>query len=329
MQLEGCSTFIMHGTKNQNTTVDNGEYAPKNYSAWGDQPTVIIEDGSLLHMTGYNGLNPCLNLTGGTVIASNTTKSEKGGKGSPLLLLEDSGFIYDAKASTGATTAYGCLKDFNFHISNNCLNPKYSIDNLNCSPLIKIADNVVVNLGSTPISKTYVQIHSGNTNKKDEQEACETTVLLLNNSFTEMNDSSVFIMRGSTEFLPNYKTDKYNSETGKWEYALDPDKPYSKGYPAKKKENGSYFCMLHDSIISMHRTYPLDEYNNGEPVENTIEKVKGSPLLEMIDDVEVRLTDKAYITFDGDTLTLGDNTISNKISFTLEELNKLKDLIKG
>jgi len=145
-----------------------------------------------------------------------------------------------------------------------------------------------------------------------------------------MRQNSIFSLRGAAQ-------QKYywNSTTEKYEYYFRPwaDFPYT------QPTDGSMLTLYDDSVLVMHGTWDTSDFvaTDGTVItppagwQEHPEKHINSPLVEIIDNAEIRLygniSVKANTENNITTITFGGTTQEGEVSFTIEELKSLKNLV--
>ena len=185
-----------------------------------------------------------------------------------------------------------------------------------------VSQNTIALLENHKEGRSYIKIGAG----ADQY----TKIFIQDNTHTEMRQNSIFSLRGAAQ-------QKYywNSTTEKYEYYFRPwaDFPYT------QPTDGSMLTLYDDSVLVMHGTWDTSDFvaTDGTVItppagwQEHPEKHINSPLVEIIDNAEIRLygniSVKANTENNITTITFGGTTQEGEVSFTIEELKSLKNLV--
>ena len=201
---------------------------------------------------------------------------------------------------------------------------QYFMQNVNESKFVhfEVSQNTIAILENHERGRSYIKIGAG----ADQY----TKIFIQDNSHTEMRQDSILSLRGGTS-----ENSYYNPTTKQYE-------KYRRGwtdYLYTQPTDGSMLTMSDNSVFVMHGVQDNSNFEASDgtiitPPQNWQEhptKNENCPLIEVIDDAEVRLYGKISIkasTVNNTTsITFGGTQAEGEVSFTIDELKSLKNLV--
>lgn len=187
---------------------------------------------------------------------------------------------------------------------------------------LKVAQNTVAILENSSSGRSYIKIGAGDNEY--------TKIFIQGNTHTEIRQNSIFSLRGLIEgqLYWNSTSRQHEIYTRPWA-----DSPYTQPI------NGSMLTLYDHSVLVMHGVWDTSDFvaTDGTVItppdgwQEHPEKRINSPLVEIIDNAEIRLYGNISVKANTEnhitTITFGGTSQEGEVSFTIEELKSLKNLV--
>lgn len=294
-------------------------------------PVFVMQNNAKIIMNGNSSeSSPCICMNGNSHILFNSGVDDS--KPDPYLIANPDSFIFisqGGKSNSNLSITHPELQPSNpiFTTTNglDLLSPE-SLNPENRITRFQMAGETLAVIDAAKGGSTNIRISSRNEG--------QSNIYILDNTHTEMRQDSIFSLRGNVQTVEK----QIQNEDGTFKQ-VSVTRPWA-DYPYKTPIDGSMLTMYDNSIFTMHGIW---NSSNVYDEDNTLlfsppaywkehpEKKKDSPLVEIIDNAEIRLygniSIKANTQNDITTITFSGKKNEPVVSFTLEELNQLKSLI--
>lgn len=306
MTLDSNSRFMMADAAQ--VMLRGGSQIYMNNSA-----SLVLEGVSGLNMRGSAGIH----MNAGGQIVFNCTDDYQY---SPYFIADPNGITFSGQGSEGV--------DQNGFASSLLITPDdLKLENINASdnnPFITIKDSSTLMVTPEKNGINYINISAAQDKIVQLYFLGNVFNQMTGNSHSEIHDNSKFIMRGPLNGLTPWQDGIRNGHNNEdW---IRPIKP----------NNSPVFGMYDTSQFIMRGIWNIDPETKPEDWDENIKKIDGQPLMEIIENAEVRITGESVfkmtdfiIEATSEGISFSDGTEDNTVSFSISELKELKKFLSN